>query len=156
MAGTAALNLSDLPALEALVVKGRGAGLADVLRKTSQQLPETQRSVLLLSAIQHASAENAALAIALLAPGLSADAAVTQTLFELLADNSLGSAAALALARNPNPEVAAQQQHLAATADATKTNTQNTIQSEGARRARMAVEMRKLQTPTPASPGTTQ
>jgi len=76
-----------------------------ILRDTPGHLSARDQALLLLSAIESAPAENAAVAIALLAPGLHGCPEKTAALFGLLADHSLGSAAALALARHPDPAV---------------------------------------------------
>lgn len=144
VAGAAALRLNDLPALETLTIQGRGAELAGVLRQAARQLPEAGRGNLLLSAIDQAPAENAALAIAVLAPGLRGDETVTRTLFALLGHAELGSAAALALVRQADPEVDAELRRLAAG------------EGEPARRAKMALEMGRALVPAGAAPGAGQ
>jgi hypothetical protein len=70
-----------------------------MLRAAAGKLSSNDRAELLLASIESAPPQNAALAIALLSPGLQAEPAVASTLFDLLEDPQLGSAAALALAR---------------------------------------------------------
>jgi len=127
VAGATALRLNDVPALALVVIQGRGAELGEVLRGAARRLPEDERGALLLSIIDHAPAAQASLAIALLAPGLTTNQTITQTLFTLLDRPDLGSAAALALARHPAPEVMTELRRLAGE------------DGEGARRARMAL-----------------
>jgi hypothetical protein len=107
-------------------------------RSAAGKLSSGDRAELLLLSIESAPSQNAALAIALLSPGLQAVPQVISTLFDLLGDPELGSAAALTLARIDEPLVEAQLVQLAG--------------SEGlaATRARMAISLRETQ----AMPGT--
>jgi hypothetical protein len=105
VAATAALVTADQAALDYLVTHVRGAELAPMLRSAAGQLSEDEQVILLLTAVESAPVENAALAIALLAPGLHAAPEVTDRMFDLLENPALGSAAALTLARHPDPEV---------------------------------------------------
>jgi hypothetical protein len=105
VAAAAALATADRAAIEHLALHGRNAYLAPMLRSATSRLSQDQQAGILLAAIESAPAENAALAIAVLAPGLNALPAVTDSLFDLLEDPALGSAAALALSRHPEPEV---------------------------------------------------
>jgi len=105
VAATASLRSADLEALEHLVVESRSSYLAPFLRSAAGTLADSERALLLLTAIESAPADNAALAIGLLAPSLRAIPEVTQSLFDLLGDPQLGSAAAMALAVHPDPSV---------------------------------------------------
>lgn len=105
IAAAGALASADRAAIDYLVLHGRDARLAPMLRSAAGQFSEDQQALMLLSAIESAPAENSALAIAVLAPGLHALPAVTESLFDLLEDPALGSAAALALSRHPDPAV---------------------------------------------------
>jgi len=105
VAATTALRSADLQTLERLVIESRSPYLAPVLRSAAGTLADSELARLLLAAIESAPAENAALAIGLLAPSLRAIPEVTQSLFDLLDDAQLGSAAALALAAHPDPGV---------------------------------------------------
>lgn len=105
VAGTAALVSADQEALVYLVTHFQGAAMAPLLRSAAGQLSVSEQAILLLAAVESAPAENAALAIALLAPGLYTMPKVTDRMFDLLKDPALGSAAALTLARHPDPEV---------------------------------------------------
>jgi len=104
-AAATALWSNDLAALERIVTRSRSSDLAPVLRTASGTLAASAQARLLLTAVESAPAENAALAIGLLAPSLRSTAEVTETLFDLLAHPVLGSAAALALAGHPDPGV---------------------------------------------------
>jgi hypothetical protein len=94
----------------------------------------------LLSAIESAPAENAAVAIAVLAPGLHEFPEITDALFELLEDDALGSGAALALARHPDPAITRRLEQSGAG------------KSPGAQRARMALEVSREAALTAAEP----
>lgn len=95
------LSLNDPEAVLRLLVQGPEAELPALLRACARQLNATQRAALLLGAMAEALPGRAALAIALLAPDLPAETAVTETLFDLLGDPELGAGAALVLARHP-------------------------------------------------------
>lgn len=135
VAARSVLALDAPDAVLKLLVSGRGSGLAALLRESELRFTAAQRAQLLLGAIAHAPEERAALAIALLAPGLEAQAAVTASLFDLLADPGLGSSAALALARHPDGAVEARLRTAAAADGA------------AAGRARMALALRSLTAP---------
>lgn len=100
--GLAAALTGDTSAVQQLLVNGNGAGLSATLRQLAERLPVAEIEVLLTYAITAAPAANAALAIAAWWPGLKHEAAVRDLLVEQLADPALGSAAALALAQNPD------------------------------------------------------
>jgi hypothetical protein len=99
VAGRTALAMSDVQSMRQVLVLGSGSDVTSMLRSAAAKLSSDDRAELLLVSIESAPPQNAALAIALLSPGLQAEPAVTSTLFDLLEDPQLGSAAALALAR---------------------------------------------------------
>jgi hypothetical protein len=138
VAGRTALAMSDVQSMRHVLELGSGSDVTSMLRSAAGKLSSGDRAELLLLSIESAPSQNAALAIALLSPGLQAVPQVISTLFDLLGDPELGSAAALALARIDEPLVEAQLVQLAG--------------SEGlaATRARMAISLRETQ----AMPGT--
>ncbi len=99
VAARTALVAADVSAMRRVLESGSGPEVTAMLRAAAGTLPTHDRAELLLASIESAPAQNAALAIALLAPGLQAVPQVVSTLFDLLEDPELGSAAALALAR---------------------------------------------------------
>jgi hypothetical protein len=129
VAGSVALRTADHEALRQLLIRGSGPDLAPILRETAAALPLNEQAQILLSVIQEAPPENAALSIALLAPGLQHIPEITDTLFDLLEDKELGAAAALTLSKYPSVEVKARIMALAETGLA------------GSQRARMAVSL---------------
>jgi hypothetical protein len=84
---------------------GRGPELASILRDSLAGLSLPDQALLLLFCLTSAPAENAALAIAVLAPGLQDNEGVTASLLDLLEDPALGASAALALAHYSDPGV---------------------------------------------------
>jgi len=136
VAATAALASADQSAIEYLALHGRDAQLAPMLRSSGGRLSQDGQAMLLLAAIESAPAENAALAIAVLAPRLYALPAVTDSLFDLLGDPALGSAAALALSRHPDPEVRQQLNRFAEGSDtvAKRIRVVSELSAEGDRR----------------------
>ena len=98
IAGKSALLLTDEPALEQVARHGSGSELAGILDAAGRTLPAGDALALLHFAVAEAPATNAALAIAQLYPRLADEPEATALLFDALADDALGSAAALALA----------------------------------------------------------
>jgi len=113
-AARSALATADQAAIEKLIMVGANESLSSLLRSASARLPGEIQAQILLTAIQYAPAENAALAIGILAPGLDVVPEVTESLFDLLEDHALGSAAALALSRHLDPAVRERLRTLAA------------------------------------------
>ena len=105
VAGRAALVTHDRIALQQILQSHRGPELANILREAATTLLPLDQVLLLLHAIETAPAENAALAIALLAPGLQNSLEVTESLFDLLEDPALGASAALALSHYSDSSV---------------------------------------------------
>lgn len=100
--GLTAVLTADTFAVRQLLTHGAGAGLSSALGQLGQRLPAAEMEALLRFAIEEAPAGNASLAIAAWWPGLRHVAGVRELLVEKLADPQLGSAAALALARDPD------------------------------------------------------
>ena len=131
--GLTAVMTADTQAVRQLLVNGTGAGLSATLSQLEKRLPAAETEALLNYAIDEAPAGNAALAIAAWWPGLKHVAAVRDLLMEKLADPALGSAAALALAQDPDVQTI---RLLQQTAKGT---------SLAARRAQMALEINREQ-----------
>lgn len=100
--GLTAEATADTAAVRQLLIHGEGAGLSAALRQLGQRLPPTVIESLLTFAMEEAPSVNAALAVAAWWPGLRHVADVRDLLLEKLADPGLGSAAALALAGDPD------------------------------------------------------
>jgi len=105
VAGTAALATGKPEALREVLVQGAGPELAPILRGAAGRLDDADQALLLLEVIESAPAENASLAIALLAPHLLPVPAVTESLFDLLPDPVLGAAAGLVLSQHGDPAI---------------------------------------------------
>jgi len=99
IAARTALTAADVSSMSHVLESGSGPAVTAMLRAVAGTIPASDRAELLLASIGSAPPQNAALAIALLSPGLQAVPQVISTLFDLLGDPQLGSAAALALAR---------------------------------------------------------
>jgi hypothetical protein len=99
VAGHSALAMSDVQSMRHVLELGGGSDVTSMLRSAAGALSNDDRAELLLASIESAPPQNAALAIALLSPGLQAVPQITGALFDLLDDPQIGSAAALALAR---------------------------------------------------------
>jgi hypothetical protein len=97
VAARTALAAADISSMRQVLESGSGPEVTAMLRAVAGALPTRDRAELLLASIESAPAQNAALAIALLTPGLQGVPQVIGTLFDLLEDPELGSAAALAL-----------------------------------------------------------
>lgn len=100
--GLTCVITTDQIAIQQLLVYGRGAGLSATFRQLDERLPASDTAALLSYAIQYAPPENASLAIAAWFPRLRHQAAMRDLLLDQLADPSLGSTAALALAKSPD------------------------------------------------------
>lgn len=109
-----AVMTADPNAAHRLLMDGRGAGLAPALESLALQATPRAIAGMLKFAIEQAPTGNAALAIAAWWPLLRNDAASRQLLLDTLADPALGSAAALALARNPDIQTIRELQLIAA------------------------------------------
>jgi hypothetical protein len=83
----------------------RGADSHRLLREAAWRLDAAHRSELLFGALALPDRGKAGLAIAMLAPELHADQAVSRQMLHLLDDPEVGAAAALALAGHPDPGV---------------------------------------------------
>lgn len=93
---------ADREAMEALLVSGTGAGLAQAFRQFEALLGVDELGSLLEFAITEAPPGNASLAIAAWWPRLSHDPATRALMLGLLGDAGLGSSAVLALSREPD------------------------------------------------------
>ena len=102
LVGVTATISGDTDAARQLLIHGEGEGLVSALKSIGDGLPRTKAAGLLVIAIQQAPASNASLAIAAWWPLLRHEPAVRELLLDTLADPSLGSAAALALAKSPD------------------------------------------------------
>jgi hypothetical protein len=107
LAARTALAVADVESLRHVLEFGSGSDVTSMLRTAAKTFPPGDRADLLLSALESAPGGNAALAIALLSPGLQAVPQVVSTLFDLLDDAELGAAAALALSRIDSAEIRA-------------------------------------------------
>jgi len=105
IAARTAVATADVESMSHVLESGSGPEVTAMLRTVAATVPEPSRAELLLASIETAPPQNAALAIALLSPGLQAVPQVISTLFDLLEDPELGSAAALALARFDEAEI---------------------------------------------------
>jgi hypothetical protein len=114
-----------------LLLSGKGAPLAPALNKLSVTFSIDELARLLEFAIQQAPLETAALAIAAWGPQLSSQPAIQQLLLDTLAEPTLGSSAALALANKPNIQTIRELQLL------------SNSEGLGAERARMALEINR-------------
>ena len=99
VAARTALAATDISTMSHVLESGSGPAVTAMLRTAAWTVPARSRAELLLASIESAPPQNAALAIALLTPGLQGVPQVISTLFDLLGDPQLGSAAALALVR---------------------------------------------------------
>ena len=122
---------SDGFATRQLLINSHGAGLSSVLEQLDSQLDVTETADLLLFAVEHAPAGNAALAIAAWWPRLSHTSATRDLMLGLLADPSLGANAALALAQGPDLQTIKALQDIA------------NGDSIAAKRARMALDLNR-------------
>jgi hypothetical protein len=93
---------ADSFAIHQFLVRAQGAGFSAVLEQLDKQLQTSETADFLAFAIEYAPASNAALAIAAWWPRLSHDSSSRDLVLGLLADQSLGSSAALALAQSPD------------------------------------------------------
>lgn len=111
-AGIIASTLSDPQLFLAAYQHSQGADTAAVLREAGWRLDAAQRSQMFAGVMAMPSSDKKALGISMLAPSLHSNPTVSTTLLNLLDDNELGAAAALALAGHPDPQVQASLQHM--------------------------------------------
>lgn len=105
LAGAAALLNDDSAFLARLLERAHGEGLHRLLAASAQQFGMAENARLFDTALDSGSVETAALAIATLAPVLAMHGPSVDRLFTELGRAETGSAAALALAGNPDPDV---------------------------------------------------
>ncbi|MEM1411097.1 MAG: hypothetical protein AAGH19_01980 [Pseudomonadota bacterium] len=129
LAGEAALLAGDLATLQAVMTKGSGPGLAQIISGAAAQQSDAALT-LLQSALNSGAAEPAALAIAQLYPVVAGIPDAEAALLTRLGDAQLGSAAALALAQSPSRDTQQALEALAASTD-----------RPAARRARLALDL---------------
>jgi hypothetical protein len=101
----AGLGSGDNELLRQSLTSGSGAGLSRAFRMASEELEHDDIVLLLDYTLNQASDSRAGLAIAHLASNRLEDPAVRQMLFNTLADQNLGPAAALVLGASPDPEI---------------------------------------------------
>lgn len=130
IAATTVITLDPFT-IQQLLIHARGAGLSTALRQLDEKLPTSETAAFLTYAIQRAPTENASLAIAAWWPRLRHEAEMRDLLVDKLDDPALGSAAAMALAQNPDIQTI---KLLQDTADG---------DSIAARRAQMALNMNR-------------
>lgn len=131
--GLAAVITADTSAVRQLLSFGAGAGLSATLRQLDQRLQAADKEALLTFALEQAPAVNASLAVAAWWPGLRHVAGIRDLMIGKLADPELGSAAALALASDPDVRTVRALQQAAQGDDL------------AARRARMALDINREQ-----------
>jgi len=131
LAGRAALQAGDVPALGEVFVHGSGPDLALLMRDAALALPPEASAALLDNTLAASSGLNAALAIAELAPVSSAFPSTQALLLARLDDSGLGPTAALALSRVASPASLKELKRLAGDQKA-----------KSARLARYALELR--------------
>ena len=102
MIGLTTVITRDTIAIQQLLSSGSGVGLSSALRQLDQRLQTSERTALLIYAVNEAPADNASLAIAAWWPGLRHEAVLRDLLVDKLGDPELGASAALALAQSPD------------------------------------------------------
>lgn len=95
-----AILLADAELLQRTIQVGSGPGIAPALQAAAGIMDAGDRAAILRHAVHHASAVNASLALAELAPGLLHQPEAADLLFELMGHAELGATAALVLSRS--------------------------------------------------------
>lgn len=113
----AGMNSGDFELLKQSIALGGGPDLHRILAAASRELSADEGVQLLHHSLHLGSDSKAALAIAQLAPARLDDSAVRETLFETLADQTLGASAALVLGASADPEIQARLNELASNKD---------------------------------------
>ena len=103
----------DFELLRRAISRGGGPGLPKALAAVSPGLSNDEAADLLGSALRSGSDTRAALAIAQLAPGRLRDPAISELLFDALAHQNLGAAAALVLGSSHDPDIQARLNEIA-------------------------------------------
>ena len=101
----AGMDSGDFELLQQSLAWGDGTGLSPAFRMASQKLEQEDVVQLLKKMLKQASDSTAGLAIAHLAPARLEDPAIREILFNTLADQNLGPAAALVLGASPDSEI---------------------------------------------------
>lgn len=107
VAARSALLLQDPDMLRSAILSGRGPALTAAIRDMHDLLTPHEVVSLAAAAIAASPPATAALIFAESAERLAGEVEMTELLFSTLPDPERGGAAAMALARNPNPEVRA-------------------------------------------------
>ena len=113
VATRSALMLQDPDMLRFAILNGRGPALTAAIRDMHDLLTPLEVVDLAAEAITDAPPATAALIFAESTDRLAGEVEMSELLFSTLPNPKLGGAAALALARNPNPEVRARLQAIA-------------------------------------------
>jgi hypothetical protein len=105
VAARSGLLLSDPVLFRRAIAAGRSPGLAQALRMAVTVFSDRENLALLEFSIREAPAGNAALAMAVLAPGMLDQPGTADLMFQTLDSRKLGSAAALVLSASQDPEI---------------------------------------------------
>lgn len=135
LAAKAALRNGNTRVLQQLVSGYEHPDMAHVLQDSARVLSPQQSSQLLEAALAGDSVLTASLAVAILNPVLAGDLQTETMLLEKLADEELGSTAAIALAQTASPQTLLELQKLARPSN----------HSSQASKARMALQVREVQ-----------
>jgi hypothetical protein len=117
VAAHAGMDSGDFELLRRSISLGDGPDMSRILQAASRKLSDEESSRLLDHSLRMGSDTKAALAIAHLAPARLDDAAVREVLFNTLADQNLGAAAALVLGASGDPEIQARLSEIASKKD---------------------------------------
>ena len=117
VAARAGMDSGDYELLWRSISLGDGPDLSRILETASRKLSDEESARLLDQALRMGSDTKAALAIAHLAPARLDDSAVREVLFNTLADQNLGAAAALVLGASGDPEIQARLNEIASKKD---------------------------------------
>ena len=113
----AGMDTGDIELLQQALARGDGAGLSQAFRMVSETLDHGDVVLLLDHTLNQASDSRASLAIAHLAPTRLENPAIREMLFNTLADQNLGAAAALVLSASPDPEIQSRLREIASEKD---------------------------------------
>jgi hypothetical protein len=113
----AGMDSGDSNLLQQALMRGDGAGLSRAFRMVSEKMDDAHVVLLLNHTLNQASDSRASLAIAHLAPTRLEDPAIREMMFNTLADQNLGAAAALVLSASPDPEIQSRLREIASEKD---------------------------------------
>ncbi|HET6564666.1 MAG TPA: hypothetical protein VFG52_04570 [Xanthomonadales bacterium] len=105
--GIVASILADTALFTSALQHSQGADTVQILREANWRLDMAQRIQLFHTVLALPQPGHRALGVSMLAPGLHSNPAVSTQLLEMLDDEDLGAAAALALAGHPDSQVQA-------------------------------------------------